>query len=359
MSLPPENPTSQIRQPNRRPCPYCGTLLRRAAEQCTRCRLPQDETTRKRVQGLTGQWFLYDSNNPSGPGVGWAKFRRLVGQGKVLKTSVVRGPATGGLWRFAYQTPGIAGRLGICHNCGTEVTRSDSSCGTCGTDLEMDIAHEPASLSVSASEPEAVKQDMEMLTAVLAPEADLDILAIGTPRPSRPRSGGAGVLMGFLLLGLITACSVVAALYFWAQTHHDKTTWGFGAESEQVSHDGQGGPLTQPTTGTRPVPLGQPSRPTPTTGAATPVGHPDPPALPPVPVPTSAELAQAQERYENALADEKEGMFEAAQQNLRDLLDNLPRSHWPAGAEAALKRMQGKIKKPAKSSGFFGLPEPS
>ena len=40
-----------------------------------------------------------------------------------------------------------------------------------------------------------------------------------------------------------------------------------------------------------------------------------------------------------ALADEKEGLLEAAQQNLLDLLNNFPRSHWPAGAEAALKQI--------------------
>ena len=85
--------------------------------QCSNCKLPQDFNTRRKIKALTGPWFLYDRNNPSVPGVNWEKFSRMIDAGKIGPTSVVRGPTTGGLWRYAAAAQAVATRMGLCHAC--------------------------------------------------------------------------------------------------------------------------------------------------------------------------------------------------------------------------------------------------
>ena len=97
-----------------RPCPYCGVMLRPNLERCPACRIRLDERTRRNVQAMSGPWFVYHPRHPGGPGVEWGKLCRMIETGQVRADSIVRGPTTGGLWRLAGETPGVATRLGIC-----------------------------------------------------------------------------------------------------------------------------------------------------------------------------------------------------------------------------------------------------
>jgi len=56
----------------------------------------------------------------------------MIKSGSVGPESVVRGPTTRQFWTLAKHTPGVANRLGLCHNCGKEAGADDFSCGGCG-----------------------------------------------------------------------------------------------------------------------------------------------------------------------------------------------------------------------------------
>jgi len=119
-----------------------------------------DERTRRALDRLMGPWFVLDEVNPSGPGVSWKKMLSLIERGKVTPETIVRGPATGGQWRFAGQSPSVATRLGLCWSCQSPLppVRTASVCEQCGAALngpvnwpdELDVA--PAAPVSSADE---------------------------------------------------------------------------------------------------------------------------------------------------------------------------------------------------------------
>lgn len=85
---------------------------------------------------LLGPWFLLEPNAPSAPGVNWDKFRLQIQKGKVTPLSVVRGPTSQGLWRYAADTPAVATELGLCWSCQVALPdKTASRCPRCGLPL--------------------------------------------------------------------------------------------------------------------------------------------------------------------------------------------------------------------------------
>jgi hypothetical protein len=123
-------------------CPYCGGGVPRAAgrvgdvgTRCPACKGLLDELSIHATRGHMGDWFVRDEASPFRPGCSVATLRTLIERGRVLPTSVVRGPDTEQFWHRAGHVPRIARMMGMCHECGLHVAPDAGECASCGTHL--------------------------------------------------------------------------------------------------------------------------------------------------------------------------------------------------------------------------------
>jgi hypothetical protein len=80
-----------------------------------------------------GPWFIRDTATPFRPGCSYATLRALVQRGRVITTSVIRGPSTRQFWMHARNVPGVAHLLGECHACHSPARPDAVLCTQCGT----------------------------------------------------------------------------------------------------------------------------------------------------------------------------------------------------------------------------------
>jgi hypothetical protein len=141
-------------------CPFCGSIreLDGASDvgPCPRCAMADNPTTRKATRARIGPWFVRQVRNPAAPGMTYATLLTLVGRGQVTAYSVIRGPTTGQLWRFAAHTRGLSREFGLCHRCGAEIERTAAACPKCGRNqqppVDPDVLLDPA-VDASATTP--------------------------------------------------------------------------------------------------------------------------------------------------------------------------------------------------------------
>jgi hypothetical protein len=85
-----------------------------------------------------GPWEIRDDRVPFRPGCSYATLVRLIEQGVVKGETVLRGPSTRQFWTLARHTPGVAHKLGLCHNCQTLVKPDAFSCPKCDASFEVE-----------------------------------------------------------------------------------------------------------------------------------------------------------------------------------------------------------------------------
>ena len=112
-------------------CPFCGIVNDVTAKTCRQCGMESTQATRQATRSKMGPWFVWQSRNPSAPGMSWATLISLVEKGRITTRSVVRGPTTGQLWRFAARVKGLSREFGFCWHCGAEVHRMARLCTAC------------------------------------------------------------------------------------------------------------------------------------------------------------------------------------------------------------------------------------
>lgn len=112
-------------------CPYCGCRTEEAAA-CSQCNGRFDPLSRQATQNSMGPWWVRDERRANAPGCHFAAIVRLIESGSVGLDTVIRGPTSRQFWMLARHTPGVANRLGVCHNCGKEAGDSEFSCAGCG-----------------------------------------------------------------------------------------------------------------------------------------------------------------------------------------------------------------------------------
>lgn len=112
-------------------CPFCGSINEAATGPCRQCNMENTQATRQATRAKIGPWFVWQSRNPSAPGMNWVTLLSLVEKGRITPRSVVRGPTTGQLWRFAARVKGISREFGACWHCGGEVPRAARLCTNC------------------------------------------------------------------------------------------------------------------------------------------------------------------------------------------------------------------------------------
>ncbi len=112
-------------------CPFCGTINQGAPKPCRQCGMENNQSTRNATRSKIGPWFVWQARNPAAPGMNWATLAALVEKARITPRSVVRGPTTGQLWRFAARVKGLSREFGLCWHCGGELQRTARLCASC------------------------------------------------------------------------------------------------------------------------------------------------------------------------------------------------------------------------------------
>jgi hypothetical protein len=118
--------------------------------------------TRQATKARIGPWYVLQNRNPAAPGMKYATLLALIHRGHVTPRSVVRGPTTYQLWRFAAHVRGVSREFGLCYSCGGTIDRGVAICPHCqraqDPPSDPDVLLEPrgsasATAQVSAPQP--------------------------------------------------------------------------------------------------------------------------------------------------------------------------------------------------------------
>jgi len=166
-------------------CPFCGAVREQAEGSCPRCTMENTTASRQATKARIGPWYVYQTRNPAAPGM---KFETLIGfvrKGRVKPRSIVRGPTTHQLWRFAAHVKGLSREFGVCYSCGGAIQSTTSLCQHCNrpqpppanVDAFLEGQNEPPK---QLKQPEPVMRELE-----LTPLAADDVIV----PPLTPRQG--------------------------------------------------------------------------------------------------------------------------------------------------------------------------
>jgi hypothetical protein len=112
-------------------CPFCGQQKSASSEPCPRCTMEDTPATRQATKARIGPWYVLQNRSPSAPGMKFATMLWLVNKGHITPRSIVRGPTTYQLWRYAAHVRGLSREFGLCYSCGGEIDKSASICAHC------------------------------------------------------------------------------------------------------------------------------------------------------------------------------------------------------------------------------------
>jgi hypothetical protein len=119
-------------------CPFCGAISEKKNDgACPRCKMDNTALTRQATRARVGPWYVMQARNPSAPGMKCGTLLALIRKGQVTPRSVIRGPTTFQLWRFAARVKGISREFGLCYSCGGEVQRTSTFCPRCSRSQEL------------------------------------------------------------------------------------------------------------------------------------------------------------------------------------------------------------------------------
>jgi hypothetical protein len=112
-------------------CPFCGTVSERSSVPCQRCGMDNTPEARKATKARIGPWYVLQARNPAAPGMRFETLLSFVRKGRVRARSVVRGPTTHQLWRFAAHVKGLSREFGLCFSCGSAIEPTANICPQC------------------------------------------------------------------------------------------------------------------------------------------------------------------------------------------------------------------------------------
>jgi len=98
---------------------------------CPRCSMENTPAARKATRERIGPWFVYQHRNPAAPGMKFETLLEFVRKDKVKPRSIVRGPTTSQLWRFAAHVKGLSREFGVCYSCGGAIEATTNLCPHC------------------------------------------------------------------------------------------------------------------------------------------------------------------------------------------------------------------------------------
>jgi len=118
-------------------CPFCGAISEKSETACPRCKMENSAINRQATRARIGPWYVMQSRNPSAPGMKCSTLLALIRKGQITPRSVIRGPTTFQLWRFAARVKGISREFGLCYSCSAELQRTSTFCPRCSRSQEL------------------------------------------------------------------------------------------------------------------------------------------------------------------------------------------------------------------------------
>jgi hypothetical protein len=118
-------------------CPFCGAISEKPDQACPRCNMENTALTRQATRARIGPWYVLQSRNPAAPGMKFNTMLALIRKGQVTPRSVVRGPTTHQLWRFAGRVKGLSREFSLCYSCTTEIEKTAKICPHCSRSQEL------------------------------------------------------------------------------------------------------------------------------------------------------------------------------------------------------------------------------
>ncbi len=87
--------------------------------------------SRKATKSRIGPWYVLQTRNPAAPGMKFETLLNFARKGRVKPKSIVRGPTTHQLWKFAAQVKGLSREFGVCYSCTGHIEANASLCPQC------------------------------------------------------------------------------------------------------------------------------------------------------------------------------------------------------------------------------------
>jgi hypothetical protein len=171
-------------------CPFCGAVSERSAGPCPRCGMENTPEARKATKVRIGPWYVLQARNPAAPGMRFDTLITFVRKGRVRARSVVRGPTTHQLWRFAAHVKGLSREFGLCFSCGSAIETTANICPQCNRLQEPPInpdvllEAEDAPPRPAAASPVVYRELPEPLAPVAAAAAPAPAPAAPAPAPA-------------------------------------------------------------------------------------------------------------------------------------------------------------------------------
>jgi len=128
--------TEDAVKPRRGVCPFCGTVREPPEGACPRCTMADTAETRAATRARVGPWYVLQARNPAAPGMKLELLLAFARRGQVTARSVVRGPTTHQLWRFAGNARGLSREFGLCYSCQASLEPTAAACPQCGKSQE-------------------------------------------------------------------------------------------------------------------------------------------------------------------------------------------------------------------------------
>ena len=112
-------------------CPFCGSVHAGRTARCPQCSLEDTPATRAATKSRVGSWYPLRDPNVAARGMTFQTLTSLVQRNIVVPESIVRGPATHQLWRWAGRVKGLSREMGFCYTCGESLGTTAETCPHC------------------------------------------------------------------------------------------------------------------------------------------------------------------------------------------------------------------------------------
>jgi hypothetical protein len=136
-------------------CPFCGSLNAGVGRPCAHCKFEKARDHKSSSNPASDCWFVLQPDNADAPGISFKELVHQVRRQVVTSRSVVRGPATGQLYRLASKIRGLSREFGQCYSCGGDIETDETICPHCD---RVQTLVEPSRSAAVASETLAAKQ---------------------------------------------------------------------------------------------------------------------------------------------------------------------------------------------------------
>jgi hypothetical protein len=376
-------------------CPYCGNQNAGGPEPCPRCTMEDTPATRQATKARIGPWYVLQSRNPAAPGMRYATLLALINKGQITARSIIRGPSTHQLWRFAAHVRGVSREFGLCYSCGANVDRTTPLCPNCQRSQEPPT--DPDSLLESRTSASIQPQTQIIDSSIEAPSyaarmRDLNRQRVvgqqeahsAAIRGESPRRTGNGIFssmdlaaalqddpnkieidaprrMGLKIASFLLVLIVggTAALFYFQPDYRQPTlNWLNGTWSSFKTKFASITPAkTTIAPAPKPVvvetphpierllpyspPIAEPPRPTAEIAIKPPPTKAPAPQVAPPPVDPTAAIDQARKLWSQAIDCEARQDFIGATKHYEEI-KKLPNEAWPAGLQLRLTMAQAR-----------------